>query len=144
MLLRQVVFFALSVVCWLLHRAEVLLNQYRQKAQLYQNDVVLVPLGDDFRYDTADEWDHQVKNYQQLFDYMNGRSDWHVEVGYFFQRKTVFSVAEILLLLSLAAIHVYIHDVNYDNPVQYLICQFNLRQIVKYYKICVFMIPTNS
>ena len=63
-------------------RARTLLDQYRKKSQLYKTNTVLAPLGDDFRYDSAKEWDLQYNNYAKLMDYINNSPDLNAEVKF--------------------------------------------------------------
>ncbi|KAL3939557.1 MAG: hypothetical protein SGBAC_005744 [Bacillariaceae sp.] len=52
-------------------RAMVLLDQYQKKAALFRSNVVIAPIGDDFRYRTLAEAQAQFENYQLIFDYLN-------------------------------------------------------------------------
>ncbi|XP_026315015.1 alpha-mannosidase 2 [Hyposmocoma kahamanoa] len=63
-------------------RAFMILDQWRKKSQLYRSNVLMVPLGDDFRYDRANEWDNQYLNYEMLIDYINSNVEYNAEVQF--------------------------------------------------------------
>jgi hypothetical protein len=51
-------------------RSKKWLDQVYKKAMLYRGKHVLVPVGDDFRYQTMDEAHKQFTNYQRMFDWI--------------------------------------------------------------------------
>ena len=63
-------------------RAKTLLDQYRKKSQLFKTNTVLAPLGDDFRFDSAIEWDLQYQNYEKIMDYINNSPELNAEVKF--------------------------------------------------------------
>lgn len=64
-------------------KSELLLEQYARTGSLFPHNVVLMPLGDDFRYNVVEEWDQQYTNYMKLIDYINSNKErYGVEVAF--------------------------------------------------------------
>ena len=66
-------------------RSKTIADQWKKKATLYKNNVVLVPLGDDFRYMQSDEFDLQFGNYEKIFAYLKENPELGVDVCYMCQ-----------------------------------------------------------
>lgn len=64
-------------------KAELLLEQYARTGSLFPHNVVLMPLGDDFRYNLREEFDQQYLNYIQLINYINAHKEqYRAEVSF--------------------------------------------------------------
>lgn len=63
-------------------RAELLVDQWKKKSQLYRTNVLLFPLGDDFRYSQSTEWEVQRVNYEFLFNHINNERQYFVEAQF--------------------------------------------------------------
>ncbi|GAA48315.1 alpha-mannosidase II [Clonorchis sinensis] len=64
-------------------RARLLADQYRKKAMLFDNDgLLLVPLGDDFRYLSEEEWGLQMDNYGRLIQHFNSNPEYRIKVRF--------------------------------------------------------------
>lgn len=62
-------------------RSRTWVDQVRKKAMLYRSGHVLVPVGDDFRYQSMDESRKQFLNYQKMFDWITSNMK-NVRVGF--------------------------------------------------------------
>jgi len=75
-------------------RSELLLDQYRKKAQIYRSNVVLAPLGDDFRYEKTFETQHQFDNYEAIMEYVNSHKELNAEIKFGTLKDYFTAVAE--------------------------------------------------
>ncbi|KAL4238161.1 hypothetical protein ACF0H5_002872 [Mactra antiquata] len=57
-------------------------EQLQKKSELFDTDVILMPHGDDFRYDSWEEWNQQFGNLQKLMNYINDQSGWKIEMKF--------------------------------------------------------------
>ena len=62
-------------------KSELLLGEWGRTASLLPHNVVLMPLGNDFRYDIPEEFDQQYENYEKIAQFINqNRHKYHAQV----------------------------------------------------------------
>ncbi|VDM36957.1 unnamed protein product [Toxocara canis] len=64
-------------------RAALLEEQLNKLSDLYQSNVVLVMWGDDFRYNSIEEWHQQYDNLAPIFDHINAANRTQIRFGTF-------------------------------------------------------------
>ena len=66
----------------------MLLDQYKKKSMLYKTNILLIPLGDDFRWEDSKEWDAQSTNYLKIMSYINSHPELEAEVRFKLEGNT--------------------------------------------------------
>lgn len=56
-------------------KSKILIEEYERIGSLTTHNVVLVPLGDDFRYEYPSEFDSQYINYMKMFNFINSHKE---------------------------------------------------------------------
>lgn len=64
----------------ILSRAWLLWEQFQKKSELFRENVLLVPHGDDFRYSDPREWEKQFRNLEKLMAYINSNTEMNTKV----------------------------------------------------------------
>ncbi|CAB3396957.1 unnamed protein product [Caenorhabditis bovis] len=64
-------------------KAKKLVGQFRKMSEMYEAPVLLMMLGDDFRYDMIEEWHQQHDNFLPLFDEINKGNEVKISFGTF-------------------------------------------------------------
>ncbi|XP_052760009.1 alpha-mannosidase 2-like [Mya arenaria] len=62
--------------------ATKLVKALHQKSEGYQHKQILLPLGDDFRYNTEADWNQQYRNTQILMRYINSQSKFKTNITF--------------------------------------------------------------
>ncbi|XP_026318156.1 alpha-mannosidase 2x isoform X3 [Hyposmocoma kahamanoa] len=76
-------------------KSKTLIEEYGRIGSLTPHNVVLVPLGDDFRYEYSAEFDSQYNNYMKMFNYINDHKDlFNAEVKFGTPREYFDAVKE--------------------------------------------------
>lgn len=64
-------------------KADLLMEQYSRTASLFEHNVALIPIGDDFRYNREREVEQQYTNYKKLVDYINAHKErYNAEISF--------------------------------------------------------------
>lgn len=63
-------------------RSELLVSMYKQKAKLFNHNILLIPLGDDFKYKTYDMTNRMFTQYEMMFEYINSHKELGVNIKF--------------------------------------------------------------